>query len=852
MEFKNGGVDIKRPLVFIACTFYAGILCASKGLWQLLPISALLAAAAYFLKRIYTYNFVSNIYKYIIAFIIIFSVSFIYGSIKMVPPEIIFNLNENEYKAAWAEGIVESVSVKDYGTLYILKACRVNLTDENVYADNLKIVVSKYDSDCYHNNVQSDKNKEGNKQKIEEADIKILPGDRISVRGKVSLCKMPRNDGEFNQNLYYKSKGIFLRFTSQEIQITEKCTGIQKMLSDIKQRVANIYDSAADKRSAGFLKGIVLGDRDGIEQEQYNLYKRNGIAHLLAISGLHVSLIGMSFYKILRRAGVSYFVSFCAASAFLVMYVILTGNGVSAGRALIMCIVSVGADVLGKTYDIFCALSLSGIILALKNVYVFYDMSFLLSFAAILGIAVLHPIFHNIFLLSYSKKIKDINMKINPYKKRAGEICIKAADAFLGSTAISLFTLPLILYQNFEFPLYSPFINIIAIPLMTLLFICAIAAAVAGLFSVWAASFFLGGANCVLSVYELLCRMFEAIPDSRIVTGKPELSSCIIFYIIIFLFVVFAKKYTLRKEFKGPDEFKTSIEFKGSTKFISVILGLLLFLAVIILLPKQENKLIIDMIDTGQGESVLLRSPGGINVLFDGGSTDIKNVGEKRIYPLIKSKKVTCIDYIFISHPDMDHTSGIIELMNMQERVFKIKNIVLPDLGGKEKEDFKEIINLASGKEINVICMKGGDFLDLGDGVNLTCLNPVSGFTYENVNDYSLVISLKYKKFTALFTGDIGACIEKLLLMNGKIKQTTMLKAAHHGSDSSSDNEFIEKVSPQLAIISCGIDNRYGHPAKQTVDKLKNIKAFTYITSDCGQITIKSDGNAFNCKTYYR
>ena len=79
-----------------------------------------------------------------------------------------------------------------------------------------------------------------------------------------------------------------------------------------------------------------------------------------------------------------------------------------------------------------------------------------------------------------------------------------------------------------------------------------------------------------------------------------------------------------------------------------------------------------------------------------------------------------------------------------------------------------------------------------------------------------------------------------------------MLKAAHHGSDSSSDNEFIEKVSPQLAIISCGIDNRYGHPAKQTVDKLKNIKAFTYITSNCGQITIKSDGNTFNCKTYYR
>lgn len=837
MEFKNGGVDIKRPLVFIACTFYAGILCASKGLWQLLPISVLLAAAAYFLKKTYTYNFISNIYKYIIAFIIIFSVSFIYGSIKMVPPEIISNLNENEYKAAWAEGIVESVSVKDYGMVYILKACTVNLTDENVYGDNLKIVLSDYNSGDHNRNMHDNK---------KEQDYKIIPGDSISMRGEVSLCKDARNDGEFNQKSYYKSKGIFLRFTSQEIQITEKCTGIQKMLSDMKQRVANIYDNATDKRSAGFLKGIVLGDRDGIEQEQYDLYKRNGIAHLLAISGLHVSFIGMSFYKILRRAGVSYFVSFCAAAAFLVMYVILTGNAVSAGRALIMSIVSVGADVLGKTYDIFCALSLSGIILALQNIYVFYDMSFLLSFAAILGIAVLHPIFHNIFLLSYSKKIKDINIKINPYKKRAGEICVKAADAFLGSTAISLFTLPLILYQNFEFPLYSPFINIIAIPLMTLLFICAIAAAVAGLFSAWAASFFLGGANCVLSIYELLCRISEAIPKSRIVTGKPEFSSCIIFYIIIFLFVVFVKKFALCKEFKA------SIEFKSSAKLMNIISGLLLLLAVMILLPKQENKLIIDMIDTGQGESVLLRSPGGINVLFDGGSTDIKNVGKKRIYPLIKSKRVTCIDYVFISHPDMDHTSGIIELMNMQERVFKIKNIVLPDLGGKEKEDFKDIINLAEEKEINVICMKGGGFLDLGDGVNLTCLNPVSGFTYENVNDYSLVISLKYKKFTALFTGDIGACIEKMLLMNGKIKQTTMLKAAHHGSDSSSDNEFIEKVSPQLAIISCGIDNRYGHPAKQTVDKLKNIKAFTYITSNCGQITIKSDGNTFNCKTYYR
>ena len=180
MEFKNGGVDIKRPLVFIACTFYAGILCASKGLWQLLPISVLLAAAAYFLKKTYTYNFISNIYKYIIAFIIIFSVSFIYGSIKMVPPEIISNLNENEYKAAWAEGIVESVSVKDYGMVYILKACTVNLTDENVYGDNLKIVLSDYNSGDHNRNMHDNK---------KEQDYKIIPGDRISMRGEVSLCE---------------------------------------------------------------------------------------------------------------------------------------------------------------------------------------------------------------------------------------------------------------------------------------------------------------------------------------------------------------------------------------------------------------------------------------------------------------------------------------------------------------------------------------------------------------------------------------------------------------------------------------------------------------------------------------
>lgn len=714
-------------------------------------------------------------------------------------------------------GRVDSIKSSTYGIRLIVKDCSI------------------YENDDEYKRITVLVNIAGNED--------LEPGDIVQIRGNISRFEEAGNDGQFNEKIYYRSVGVDYKVKGSELKIVKKADDVQMFLNRLKKETDSIYENAADSRDAGVLKAVVLGDRQGLNDDIYKLYQDCGIAHLLAISSIHVSFIGVLLYKMAKRLFGGYVMPFCISIAILTLYTVMTGNGISAKRAVIMCVVCMGADVLGRTYDILTGLGIAAIILILENIWVIYNTGFLLSFGAIIGIAVIYPAFDKVFLSGLKDRIEKTDRKREAAKRKYYMALAAAAGNILCSISISLVTMPVIMYQYYKLPVYSVFLNVIAIPLMSLLLLCALLAAFTGLIvSPCAASFFVGMVHYILKFYTFLCRIFENIPGNTYVTGCPDIGGCILFYIMLGVFAA-AVHFT-----KKP--FKLSL--------------LAVAAAVCVIIPKPHKNLTVDMADVGQGDCILVRDESA-SYLIDGGSSDVANVGSKRIYPLLLYNGVTRLNYVMVSHADTDHISGILELIDMAGEKLVIDNLVLPDIRKNslltENDNYRKLIDTAVKSGINVIYTKKGDVID----TKFVCLHPDIDYEAAGLNDASAVYMLQKQNFSMLLTGDIEEAgereLEKVLEKaaereknkeNGfknAYKSITVLKTAHHGSAGSSSIDFIQKISPQFALISCGANNRYGHPSKQTLDRLESAGSKVYVTAECGQITIETDGKNYRIRT---
>lgn len=653
---------------------------------------------------------------------------------------------------------------------------------------------------------------------VNNDEVFIKEGFVIEVSGSIGKFEKARNEGMFDAYTYYKSNGIAYRCEAGKIVVTGHKNSIEYIMPEIKNKINNIYEKITDNETKGFLNAVILGDKSEIDDEMYELYRNNGIAHILAISGLHITFLASFVYNMLRKRGIAFFPAFGICALFLVFYSIMTGNSVSAKRAVIMYMVKMGAEFAGRTYDTLSSLAFAMIIICAENVNIIYNPGFLLSFTSIAGIAIFCPA----VVKSMKKIIKTQNKYIS-----------KIIEMVSVSVGISIFMMPLIAYNYFEIPLYAPFLNLIIIPLMSVVILCAVAAVILSFISMSAASFIIGAVSIIIKLYTAFCKIINIMPYSRIITGRPEKSSCIIFYIILIIM---------------------SAAILNNKKIIMKKFPLIIIVSIIILFAKDTKTVEADFIDVGQGDSILVREKSGTVMLFDGGSSDIKNVGEKRIYPLIKCKGIKKIDYIFISHTDNDHINGIMELIELSGSDLKIKNIILPLIkNASQDENYNNIIKKSCEKGININYVNTGSKFNLKNDFSVTCIHPDNGYIYSDANDYSAVYILKKDDFKMLLTGDIEKKAEDNILKNKdvreELKNMTVLKAAHHGSASSSCEEFIKLVNPEVTVISCGINNRYGHPKESTLKMLKKYNSDIYVTKECGQVMIRYTKDKFYVKT---
>ena len=440
---------------------------------------------------------------------LVFCLLSIYGAEHTAPSSFDSVISETNKTQSTVIGTVESVKQTEFGVNYQLSNCTIQIQDGS--CENTKVLVSSNDTKkLYH------------------------IGDTICVKGGLRSFPSPRNDGEFNQKLYYRSIGIWYRIAAEDIEIIKESSGMTSYRNQIKASLDRHLQNIAAEEDYGMMEAILLGDKSNLSQDIYQLFQKNGIAHIIAISGLHVSFLGMAIYKLFRKCGFGFLTSFTISFLFLATYAALTGNGVSARRAVFMCVLQMGASILGRTYDTLSALALSAMIFLTENKYICFHSGFLMSFLAILGILFVVPSLNAMILPVIDRKIEKIEQKnqwIFCYISSFLRFIIKS---FIGSLGINLFMLPLILYYYFETPLYSVILNIVVIPFMSLLLFCGVAALAISYICMPAGAFLMGTVHYILKGYVALCEMTEKLPFSQIQTQRPEIEQILLFYICIF------------------------------------------------------------------------------------------------------------------------------------------------------------------------------------------------------------------------------------------------------------------------------------------------------------------------------
>lgn len=636
----------------------------------------------------------------------------------------------------------------------------------------------------------------------DDAKQPVQIGNKVNVKGELSLFEEARNPGNFDQKFYYEKQKIGAFLWAEALRVTDRESNpLKQGLYELRQKWKRILIDAAGEEDGGALAAILLGEKQGMDREIRELYQVNGIAHVLAISGLHLSFLGVGVYHLLRRITGSYTVGGLAGVLFLSAYILMIGMTVSAFRAMVMFLFRIGADLSGRHYDSPTALAAAAVTVCMWRPLSLYDSGFWLSFGALIAIIFILPIFKNL-----------------------------PAQSLWASVSVNLFLLPILMYSFYEVPIYGVFLNLIVIPLLSVLMAAGLIGTMISLFWEHAGEAIFLCCRIIFRVYEHSCEAALRLPFARVVTGQQDIWKILFYYVFLFAAVLLLRK---KEENKGE---------KRSRKKRVVLSVLLVGTGMTILLftAQVKDKITITMLDVGQGDGLVIRGPEGKTYFMDGGSSDVKKVGEYRIEPYLLSQGIGSLDYVFASHGDQDHISGIKELVQRQKTGVTIKRLVLPTQTVWD-DALKELAEMAEKEGIPVFTMEKGQCLTEGK-LSLTCIQPGKGEMEETGNSASLVLALRYGDFDMLFTGDVEGEGEKRLVdhLQGEYSECVwdVLKTAHHGSGNSTTEEFLKTAAPQYAFISAGKNNSYGHPHKETLERLKDAGAIVYSTQEEGAVTI--------------
>lgn len=641
----------------------------------------------------------------------------------------------------------------------------------------------------------------------------ILPGYQISAEGKLCEFESATNPGQFDARAYYREQGYFyIVYEKSFTVVSARADRYRTVLFQLKQHLQSVIQSSLPSKQAGIVQTMLLGDKSALDLDIRQLYQQNGIGHLLAISGLHITILCMAFYQFLLILRFPRVAAVPLTLAVLWSYGELTGFSISASRAILMMCLYLFGGLVGRSYDLLSAMACSALLILVQNPFAITSCSFLLSYAAILGVGVVHPALQECFLGGEQERRSRKRRLHRMERERRSSGCFGLLrwkitslrevllQSLLVNLSIQITTLPVLLSFYYEVPTYGILLNLLVLPLASLLVILAAVASLAGLFLPWVATFLFGTVSLILSWYEFLCTLFLKLPMPITLLGKPSDAKL---YLYLFCAVIGVWVWWKRHARTLP-----LIFWSIGTIFL--------------FMPPLVPALSITFLDVGQGDGILIHTPDQTTILIDGGSSSEKKVGEYRIKPYLKYHGIGKIDYMIVSHADEDHISGQKELLQYSglPGEIQIGQILLPEPAEQyqREEGYQNMLSLAQKAGIPVGMIHSGDRLIRSD-LELRCLHPDPGFDGGSANAYSTSLQLSWRGIRFLLCGDLEKTGEDVV-KNRLSGRYDVLKVSHHGSKNSTTEEFLLQVSPALSVISCGRNNRYGHPHKELLERL--------------------------------
>lgn len=635
-------------------------------------------------------------------------------------------------------------------------------------------------------------------------------GSLVILKGTLKNFQQSTNPGQFNAPFYYQILRISFRLNQAEIQVkSDRFYKIAEGLYQLRRKAGSKVDALLPEQEASVMKTMLLGEKGILDEEIKGLYQRNGIAHILAISGLHISMIGMGLYQLLRRAGLKIKLSAILASMIIVLYGMMTGFAVSAIRAIAMFLLQMLAQILGRTYDRITALAVAAVLVLVEQPLYLFHSGFQFSFLCVLGISLILPVLGN----------------------------VRKGKKLFEGVALMAVTLPVYLGVFYQIPVYSMFLNFIVLPMMSILMgagiVMILAAFLCTPLAIPAAWLITG----ILMVYERLGLFTEKLPHHYWTPGCPAKWQLAVYVAILIIIAalgrtkrkaVLYQRDCIHKEYIHKDYIHRRggcakeilqedppchevLQYEKSQyersqhgmaqynisryevsqyeipqyemqnkrirrivchggKWIStygIPVGIcwgFLLLGVVILTWRFRPELKVTFLDVGQGDCIFLQTENGDSYLTDGGSSSVSKVGKYRMIPFLKYQGASQIKAVFVSHADSDHYNGIAELLEQAElEGIRVENLVLTDIADEcRSEGYEELVELAGQNGITVQLLHEGQQLQDGE-LLFQCLHPSKGYRAEDLNETSMVLLVTYREFSMLLTGDVQGAGEEHL-----------------------------------------------------------------------------------------
>lgn len=789
----------------------------------------------------------------------------------------------NEGAAVSVSGVIDSRQQKTSSVQYVIRNADVYFYGEHYEFERIKVTMTGETS------VYMRQNRSlicaGNSYPYSSFTV----GSRVTLAGTLTEISPPGNPGQFDSQRYFACQRIFYEMFCRRVILEEEKDGIKEQLTGLRSRMSQDLSSVMHPESAGVLAAMLMGDRTALDEETRLNYQSGGVMHVLAVSGLHISLLGMAVFGLIlrillvtcgmRHERIIQGVAAVASASLMGVYCLFTGSPVSAIRAWIMFAVLLAARVLRKSYDPLCSLGLAGILILCTSPGFLFYTGFQLSFAAVLGAAGVYPVLLKLIPVSFWRR-----------GSRKKKIMHSLAEMSLCWCAVSLTTLPLCAWYFYQISILGLIANLLIVPAMSLVMEIGVVGSAALLFSKRLAWLILIPDDLLLRLFHFLTGALRSVPFAVWICGKPALWQMIAWYVGLMVMLLFLSRATGRSadrvrselpmhetDAELPSDIFRSVSPAGAGRlaapgneqeseagqlvrsyapakshsvfqhgrmkalFILVLMCVLLFY-------RQKPAFSLTMLDAGQGDALVIRT-GSRVFLVDGGSSSVDGMAKYRIVPYLQSQGISHVDGVFLTHGDSDHYSGIEEMLDAEAEgsgVISIGRMYMPYWLADENTGVR-LIRECRNVNIPVSLLRQGDAVAAGK-LRLDVIHPLKEGGVTEGNAGSLVLQVTYDHFSALLTGDLEGDGEKEILP--LVTDVDYLKIGHHGSRYSTSEELLRAASPEICVISAPARSVYGHPHQETLDRIEAVGADAWCTKDCGAITVSMDRGDLHLRTF--